>query len=211
MLLSPTFFWNKMARGYAKRPVGNPDAYQVKLDKTAEYLKPTDRLFEFGCGTGTTALIHAQRVAHVDAIDFSSEMIAIAREKLWDKPADNVNFEVSSFEDWPVPPEGQGYDAILGMSILHLVKDVDQTLQKVRESLKPGGLFFSSTVCLGDSNGLERYFLPPLSAIGVLPKLTRFKGVELIKRIESHGFEIEHDWRPAPDAASIFIVAKRVD
>ncbi len=209
MLLSPTFFWNKMARGYAKRPVGNPDAYQVKLDKTAEYLKPTDRLLEFGCGTGTTALIHAPRVAQIEAIDFSSEMIAIAREKLWDTSADNVNFEVSRFEDWPVPVAGQGYDAILGMSILHLVTDVDQTLEQVWKSLKPGGLFFSSTVCLGDSNGLERYFLPPLSAIGILPKVVRFKGADLIDRIRSHGFDIEHDWRPAPEAASVFVVARR--
>ena len=210
MLLSPTFFWNKLARGYAKRPVGNPDAYKVKLDKTAEYLKSTDRLFEFGCGTGTTALIHAPRVAQVEAIDFSTEMIAIAREKLWETPADNVKFEVSSFEDWPVPVAGQGYDVILGMSILHLVKDVDQTLQKVRKSLKPGGLFFSSTVCLSDSNGLERYFLPPLSAIGLLPKIVRFKGVDLVERIRSHGFEIEHDWRPS-ETAGIFIIARRVD
>ena len=210
MLLSDTFFWNKMARGYAKRPVGNPEAYQIKLDKTAEYLKPTDRMLEFGCGTGTTALIHAPRVAQVEAIDFSSEMIAIAREKLWDKPADNVSFEVARFEDWPIPVAGQGYDVILGMSILHLVEDVEATLAKVRKSLKPGGLFFSSTVCLGDSIGLERFFLPPLSAVGILPKLARFKGTELIERIRDHGFAIEHHWRPSEDAG-IFIVARRVD
>ena len=210
MLLSDTFFWNKMARGYAKRPVGNPEAYQIKLDKTAEYLKPTDRMLEFGCGTGTTALIHAPSVAEVEAIDFSSEMIAIAREKLWDKPADNVSFEVARFEDWPIPVAGQGYDVILGMSILHLVEDVDATLAKVRKGLKPGGLFFSSTVCLGDSSGLERFILPPLSAIGILPKLARFKGTELIKRIQDHGFAIEHHWRPSEDAG-IFIVARRVD
>lgn len=210
MLLSDTFFWNKMARGYAKRPVGNPEAYQIKLDKTAEYLKPTDRMLEFGCGTGTTALIHAPRVAQVEAIDFSSEMIAIAREKLWDKPADNVSFEVARFEDWPIPVAGQGYDVILGMSILHLVEDVDATLTKVRKSLKPGGFFFSSTVCLGDSSGLERFILPPLSAIGILPKLARFKGTELIKRIQDHRFAIEHHWRPSEDAG-IFIVARRVD
>ena len=209
MLLSPTFFWNKMARGYAKRPVGNPAAYQVKLDKTAEYLKPTDRVLEFGCGTGTTALIHAPRVAQIDAIDFSSEMIAIAREKLWDKPADNVSFEVSSFEDWPVPVTGQGYDAILGMSILHLVKDADAVLDKVHRSLKPGGLFFTSTVCLGDSSGLERIFLPPLGAIGILPKIRMLKAAELLELMKSHGFEIEHRWVPE-GSPSLFAVARCV-
>ncbi|CUJ37571.1 class I SAM-dependent methyltransferase [Cognatishimia activa] len=209
MLLSPTFFWNKMARGYAKRPVANPDAYQVKLDKTAEYLKPTDRVLEFGCGTGTTALIHAPRVAQIDAIDFSSEMIAIAKEKLWERSARNVNFEVSSFEDWPTPVSGHGYDAILGMSILHLVKDAEATLDKLHASLKPGGLFFSSTVCLGDSKGLERFFLPPLSAIGILPKIRFFSGEDLKSLLRSHGFELEFDWRP-DGSAGVFIVARRV-
>ncbi|SHG39153.1 class I SAM-dependent methyltransferase [Cognatishimia maritima] len=209
MLLRPTFFWNKMARRYAKSPVGNPDAYQVKLDKTADYLKPTDRVLEFGCGTGTTALIHAPRVAQIDAIDFSTEMIAIAREKLWDKPADNVSFEVSSFEDWPVPVAGQGYDAILGMSILHLVNDAEAVLDKVHRSLKPSGLFFTSTVCLGDGQGLERFFLPPLSAIGILPKLRMFKAADLLDLMKAHGFEIEHRWVP-DGTPSLFAIARRV-
>ncbi|MFY0596057.1 MAG: class I SAM-dependent methyltransferase [Cognatishimia sp.] len=210
MLLSPTFFWNKMARGYAKSPVGNPAAYQVKLDKTAEYLRPTDHVLEFGCGTGTTALIHAPRVAKMDAIDFSKEMIAIAREKLWDQSAPNVSFEVSSFEDWPVPVEGQGYDAILGMSILHLIKDAESTLDKVHKSLKPGGVFVSSTVCLGDGKGLGRYFLPVLGAIGVLPRIRFLKATALQKMIKDHGFEIEHHWQP-DGTPTLFAIARRVD
>lgn len=210
MLLSPTFFWNTMARRYAKSPVANPDAYQVKLDKTAEYLRQTDRVLEFGCGTGTTALIHAPRVAQIEGIDFSKEMIAIAREKLWDQSAPNVSFEVARFEDWPVPVQGQGYDAILGMSILHLVDDAEAVLDKVRRSLKPGGLFFTSTVCLGDSRGLEHYFLPPLSAIGLLPKLRMFKAADLLKLMKDHGFEIEHEWVP-DGMPSLFAIARRVD
>jgi len=209
MLLRPTFFWNKLARRYAKSPVANPDAYQVKLDKTAEYLSPTDRVLEFGCGTGTTALIHAPRVAQIEGIDFSKEMIAIAREKLWDQSAPNASFEVARFEDWPVPVDGQGYDAILGMSILHLVEDAEVVLAKVHRSLKPGGLFFSSTVCLGDTRGPERYFLPPLSAIGILPKLRFFKSMDLLALIQDHGFEIEHQWAPG-DSPSVFVVARRI-
>lgn len=210
MLLSPTFFWNKMARRYAKSPVANPDAYQVKLDKTAEYLRPTDRVLEFGCGTGTTALIHAPRVAQIEGIDFSKEMIAIAREKLWDNNAPNASFEVARFEDWPVPVAGQGYDAILGMSILHLVEDAEFVLEKARRSLKPGGLLITSTVCLGDRLGLERLFVPPLSAIGILPKLRWFKSAELLTLMQTHGFEIEHKWVP-DGTPTLFAIARRVD
>ncbi|GAA6207797.1 hypothetical protein NBRC116601_10900 [Cognatishimia sp. WU-CL00825] len=208
MLVHPTRFWNVMARGYARRPVANPEAYQTKLETTAALLKPTDRVLEFGCGTGTTALIHAPRVAHIDAIDFSSEMIAIAQEKANAQDITNVNFEMAAFEDWPIPIAGQGYDVVLGLSILHLVTDLQATLRHVHKSLKPGGLFFSSTVCLGDTSGFERFVFPTLSAIGLLPKVARLTGAGLERTITEHGFEVEHSWRP-PESAGVFIVARR--
>ncbi len=122
----------------------------------------------------------------------------------------NVNFDQARFEDWPVPVAGQGYDAVLGMSVLHLVGDLQATLLRVRKSLKPGGLFFSSTACLGDSGGIARFMLPPLGAIGILPKLTHLTAKSLIRTIESNGFDVEHSWRPS-ETAGIFVIARRTD
>ena len=62
--------WNRFAAGYAKSPVDVPDAYQVKLDKTAALMTPNMNVLEFGCGTGTTALYHAKNVTRIDALDF---------------------------------------------------------------------------------------------------------------------------------------------
>ena len=208
MLIHPTRFWNYMARGYARRPVKDSDAYQYKLDVTASYLTPQDRLLEFGCGTGTTALIHAPRVSHIDAVDFSSEMIAIAREKTGAQGVSNVRFEISSFGDWPLPKSGEGYDVVLGMSILHLVADLDGTLARVYRALKPGGRFFSSTVCIGDMGGFARYALPPLGAIGILPKILPLTPDMLTERLTAQGLAIEHVWRPS-EGAAVFVVARR--
>jgi len=36
---------------------------------------------EFGCGTGSTALLHASFVKHMTATDISDEMIEIAKQK----------------------------------------------------------------------------------------------------------------------------------
>ncbi|WP_306258930.1 bifunctional 2-polyprenyl-6-hydroxyphenol methylase/3-demethylubiquinol 3-O-methyltransferase UbiG [Pararhizobium sp. IMCC21322] len=208
MAFHPTRFWNFMARRYARSPVKDNESYQYKLGMTANYLTPQDRLLEFGCGTGTTALIHAPRVSHIDAIDFSSEMIAIAREKAEAQAVSNVRFEISSFEDWRLSEGDAGYDAILGLSILHLVTDLDATLARVYQQLKPGGLFMSSTVCIGEVGGLIRYALPPLGAIGVLPKILLLTPDMLTDGLRAHGFDIEHVWRPE-EGASVFIVARR--
>ncbi len=208
MLLHPTRFWNFMARGYSRKPVDNPEAYQHKLDETAKYLTKDDRVLEFGCGTGTTAMIHAPRVFHIDAIDFSSEMIAIAREKAEAQNIKNVRFEVSSFEDWPIPNPDGDYDAVLGMSILHLVSNLDETLSKVHQALKPGGMFFSSTVCIGKMNPVVRFGLSTLGGIGILPKILPLTPDSLKEIIAKQGFKIVTVWQPE-ESAAVFIVTRR--
>ncbi|WP_018689040.1 class I SAM-dependent methyltransferase [Ahrensia kielensis] len=208
MLIRPARFWNFMARGYARRPVKDTKSYQHKLDITASYLQPTDTVFEFGCGSGTTSLIHAPRVSHIDAIDFSSEMIAIATEKASAKEIQNVKFFVSTLQDWPQPQNGSRYDAVLGMSILHLLPDLDDALAQVHKLMKPGAYFFSSTVCLGDMNALIHLALAPFGALGLIPKVLPLKADELAEHMMAHGFTIESTWHPKDDA-TVFIVARK--
>ncbi len=211
MFLHPTRFWNLMARGYSRSPVKDLAAYQYKLEKTASYFDPEDRILEIACGTGTTALIHAPKVAQIDAIDFSSEMIAIAHEKAAKQNTSNINFKTSSFEDWPLPENEIRYDHVLGMSILHLLPKLDTMLTRVYEMMKPGAYFFSSTVCLGELKGIAaiaRYALPALATIGLLPKIIPLTSNLLQDKLTSAGFEIEHVWRPG-EGAAVFIVARR--
>ena len=58
-MVQPSRFWDRHAKGYAKRPVPDEAAYQRKLKMTQDYLTPDMEVLELGCGTGTTALIHA--------------------------------------------------------------------------------------------------------------------------------------------------------
>ena len=76
-----TYFWDKVAPKYAKRPIADMSAYDRTLARTATYLHESDRVLELGCGTGTTALRLADRVAAYTASDLSPGMIRIAREK----------------------------------------------------------------------------------------------------------------------------------
>lgn len=52
-------FWDRIADRCARKPVADEAAYQRKLEVTRGYLRPDMEVFEFGCGTGTTALHHA--------------------------------------------------------------------------------------------------------------------------------------------------------
>jgi ubiquinone/menaquinone biosynthesis C-methylase UbiE len=74
-------FWDRAARKYATDPIADIAGYERTLERTRHYLKGDETAFEFGCGTGTTALKLAPFVQRIVATDISAEMIAIAREK----------------------------------------------------------------------------------------------------------------------------------
>ena len=59
-------FWNRMAARYARQPVADDAAYQHTLAMTHEHLHPEMTWLAFGCGTGSTALLHSLRSAGFD-------------------------------------------------------------------------------------------------------------------------------------------------
>lgn len=197
-------FWNFMAKRYAKSPVEDQAAYERKLKLTRSHLSADMEVLEFGCGTGTTALIHAPYVAHIKAIDYSQKMIDIARGKAAADGISNVSFDVATIED--LLAEDASYDMIQAHSILHLLLDLDAVLAKTRRLLKPGGRFISSTVCTGEMSGFARAFLPLAGALWILPYIATFTADDLAAAITRAGFEIEFQWRPR-EAGSIFIIA----
>lgn len=196
--------WNRFAAGYAKKPVENPEAYQIKLDKTAALMTPDMNVLEFGCGTGTTALYHAGRVNRIDALDFSDQMIGFAKAK---PQARNVRFHVSTLEDWDI--ENGPYQMIMAHSVLHLVGDLDATLAEVRKRLQPGDWFISSTVCVRDISRFLAFLLPAAGLTRLIPKVLPLSSDQLQDRIKRAGFTLTEVWRPGPGKA-VFIIAQAV-
>lgn len=199
-------FWDRLADKYAAQPIADEAAYRTKLERTRAHLTPDMDLFEFGCGTGGTALTHAPRVRSVRAVDFSARMVEIARDKATAAGITNVTFEQGDITTMPIAPSS--YDMVLGLSILHLLKDRDATVARVFDILKPGGRFVSSTACLGGTLKL----LTPLAALGKalgkLPQLSFMSRADLRRTITRAGFVIEQDWQPKSGAA-VFIVARK--
>ncbi len=199
-------FWNRHAEGYAKSAIADQAAYEEKLRITREYLKPEMNVLEFGCGTGSTALLHAPLVKHIHAIDISSKMIEIANRKLAEQDIANITFEQQTIEGLP-EAEGQ-YDVILGLSILHLLENKEEVLEKVLKLLKPGGVFVSSTVCMADRMSFFKYIAPLGRKLGLLPILKIFSEQNLLESMENSGFSIDYHWKREKGKA-VFMVAKK--
>ena len=198
-------FWDKMAERYVASPIADVPTYERKLEITRGYLRPDMELLEVGCGSGATARLHAPYVKHILATDFSSRMIDLARAKSAEEGVTNVTYEVADVNTLDRPGS---FDMVLALSVLHLMEDRDATIRAIHGLLKPGGLFVSSTACIGDFAGIFRVIGPIGRALGLLPILNVMTHQELVASMEGAGFTIEHDWRPSKGKA-VFIVARK--
>ncbi len=205
-------FWDRAAERYSKIPVADEAAYQRKLQITRKYFGPDMAVLEFGCGTGSTALVHAPYVKHVRAIDMSSKMIEIAQAKADAQEVENVTFERSTIEE--IGAADQTFDAVLGLNVLHLLENKEEAIAKTYRMLKPGGVFVTSTVCLGETMKFFKVIGPIGKFFGLMPTVKVFTTKELECSLTDAGFDIVHEWQPGRGKSrfsSVFIVAKKTD
>jgi len=206
-MISPNKFWNKHAEGYAKRPLPNEAIYQEKIAMTQQYFNDEMTVMEFGCGTGSTALVHAPHVKTYLAVDVSDKMIEIADAKLADTDIENLEFKVSAIEDFK--SSKASFDAVLGLNILHLLDDPQTSIKHAFDVLKPGGIFVTSSPSLA---GWMRIFQPlwPIGVfLGFIPKIQFFSHDNIAAYMKDAGFEIEKHWIPEKSKRTSFIIAKK--
>lgn len=199
-------FWDRWAERYSRSPIADEASYQHKLKITQGYFRPDMEVVELGCGTGSTALIHAPFVKHIRATDLSSKMLDIARAKAEAAAVTNVTFEHASVETLKAPDNS--VDVVLALSVLHLLEDKEAALAKVHRMLKPGGLLISSTACLGDTMWYFKLIAPLGKALGLLPTLRVFTQDNLKQSHLDAGFTLEHVWQPAK-GKGVFMVAQK--
>ncbi len=182
-------FWDRIARKYATDPIKDTEGYEKTLARVGDYLEADHKVLELGCGTGTTAPRLAPLASSYLATDISSEMISIAQGKAEKNPVAHLEFSTDTVETLDLQPDQ--YDAILGFNYLHLVEDVDRTLELIRVCLKPGGYFLSKTPCIGDMTPLIRLVIPLMRLVGKAPQHVQpFKAPALEEKIGAAGFEI---------------------
>ncbi|WP_417529648.1 class I SAM-dependent methyltransferase [Marinobacter lipolyticus] len=198
-------FWDKSAPRYAKSPVRDEETYQKKLAITQGYFQPDWSVLEFGCGTGSTALIHAPYVKEILATDISGKMLDIAAQKAREAGVGNVRFQQGTLESLELGAES--FNAVLGLNILHLLEDAEAAISRVYGLLKPGGVFVSSTALVAELMVLWRLLIPAMQTVGLAPFVNRYSRQELVSMMVNAGFSIDYEWQP--DKASIFLVARK--
>lgn len=199
-------FWDRMAARYSRQPIADEEAYQHKLALTREHLGAHMHVLEVGCGTGSTAILHAPHVAQLLATDISANMLAIAEQKARAEGLENIRFVQCAVEDVPVADDSQ--DIVLALSVLHLLPNWPAAIRDLYAKLKPGGLLISSTACIGDMSWPMRLLPPVMKLLPGLPSVQAFSAGVLTEAMRDCGFELVDRWQPGPDKA-LFLVAMK--
>jgi SAM-dependent methyltransferase len=134
----PVQLWNDEAATFdeaADHGLRDPRVRAAWRDLLLSVLPPAPaRVADLGCGTGTLTLLLAAEGYAVDGVDFSPEMIRLAREK----PAvGEVTFTEADADHPPLEPGA--YDVVLCRHVLWAMPEPAETLKRWIGLLAPGG------------------------------------------------------------------------
>ena len=115
-------FWDGRAQNYdAQVGTHYAEAYEKTAAHFKKYLKPTDAVLDFACGTGIVTFAVAPAVQSVRAIDVSGEMVRRAQEKVKAQGVENVTVTQTDLFDGCLV-EGS-FNAVLACNVLLYIED----------------------------------------------------------------------------------------
>jgi SAM-dependent methyltransferase len=161
--------WDAEAAGFDDEPdhgLRDPEVRAAWAARVRGWLPghPADVL-DLGCGTGSLALLAAERGHRVTGVDASPAMVERARAKLAGRDAAVLCGDAAA------PPVGeQRFDVVLVRHVLWALPAPDRVLRHWRELLRPGGRFvlvegvWGTAHPVGIPAGRLAALLAPLSA-----------------------------------------------
>lgn len=131
------------ARRYESRHLQFRD-FDAEFERIRERagLTPNDVVLDLGCGTGAFVVPASRFCRKVYAVDVSAPMLALLREKIAAQKLDNVETFNAGFLTYR--HRGEPLDAVISSIALHHLPDYWKcvALQKIADSLRPGGVFY---------------------------------------------------------------------
>jgi len=206
-------FWDSASKNYDKTEERFEYIHNKSRENTKRFLKDSDTVLDYGCGTGTASCQFSSQVKEIHAIDISSKMIEIAKKKAAVSKIENVRFEQSDIFDKKF--SSGSYDVILAFNMLHTVTNPRDAMRRINELLKPEGVFISVTPCLRQKISflvnLQIQLVRVLCKFGLIPiPIRRITSSEVNNLLETVGLQTVESEEIYKGASSYFVVAKKL-
>jgi len=135
--LSSSEPWDLVAAGYAEEATRLMIPFS-KLALELAAVGPTTRVLDVATGPGTLALLAAEKVKSVEAVDFSEPMLAELQRELAERKLDNVRASVGDGQ--ALGYADGSFDAAFSMFGLMFFPDRPKGFRELFRVLAPGGV-----------------------------------------------------------------------
>ena len=149
----------------------------------------------------------AQMAAEVCAIDISDEMVRHLKEKIAEQGVGNVSVSCMDLFDESLRPGS--FDAVVACNVLLYLENRAEVLARIRELLRPEGMFLSATDCLGERltrEGVRKWWR---SHTGEMPYVSFDRMHTLEASIAAAGFEVLETENLFPAPPNLFVAARK--
>jgi SAM-dependent methyltransferase len=136
--MEPAFEQAYFEANYRDYFAQNPPAKVARYAEIVRRHLPAGRLLEIGCAFGVYAEALSSFLTVV-ATDVSSYAVDKARAR---SGAGRVEFRTGRIENFEFP--AASFDGVAAFDVLEHIPEIDDSLQRLRALLKPGGLLFLS-------------------------------------------------------------------
>jgi len=201
-------FWNMRSENYDTQ-IGPfyGAAYEKTVERTVKYLSQGDRVLDFACGTGIVTFRMAPCVDQIQGIDISDKMVRLAREKAEAGGVGNV--KIDQMDLFSTCLEAESFDVVTAFNVICYLDNYKAALERIRDLLKPGGLFLSATDCLGEKItrvGIQKFWK---SRTGAMPYVAFFRMKGLERAIADAGFAVLERENLFPAPPNLFVAARK--
>ncbi len=131
--------YDQWAESYDSMSNKTRDLDLIAAQRSLGHLK-FKSILEIGCGTGKNTAWLVHQCDQLVAVDFSEEMMTIAKKKIADSKVEWKRFDIS--KPWPLP--NGDFDLITFNLVLEHVNNLDAVFQQAAERLSPDGMIYVS-------------------------------------------------------------------
>jgi SAM-dependent methyltransferase len=145
------------------------DGLTISTDQTLRVarIRPGERVLDAATGTGITAIAARERGAHVTGVDFTPELLAVARKKAADSGFGDIDFREGDIE--ALPFADATFDVVLSTCGHMFAPDQPKVAAELARVTRPGGrvtfLAWTPEGGLGGWFRITNHHVPPPAGV----------------------------------------------